>query len=323
MPEGAVPLADLLRPVRRRWRTVAAYSVAAGVLAAIISLVLPFVYTAQITFTPVASSQGLSSSLVNLMGLAGQLGLPSLTSAGGSLPPEYFADVLRSRSVLEGTLQSSFPTGDSAASRPLLDILGVEGRTPRARLEDGVRELDELIVASVDKRTGVICLRVKSRSPVVAADVANRMVELLNAFNLDRRQVQSREQRRFTNERLQQAQQELRGAEATLLRFFEANREYRGSPVLEHQASRLQRDVQVKQEIYLTLAKAYEEARIAEARDIPVITVIDSAVAPVRRTSPRRTLNTILGLFLGGVIGLGVVLLSRSRNRPSPSVRFP
>lgn len=310
MPEGAVSLADLVGPVRRRWRLVAACSLAGGLLAAVVSLLLPAVYTAQTSFTPVASSQGVSGGLSSLVGLASQLGLSGLTS-GGTLPPEYFAEVLRSRSILEATLQSKFPTSDSAAvERPLLDILVVDGPSPRARMEQGTWALDGLILASVDKRTGVINLRVKSHSPVVAAGVANRMVQLLDEFNLDRRQVQSREQRRFTGERTQQAQEELRAAEAALLRFLQSNREYAGSPLLEYQNNRLQRDVQVKQEIYLTLTKAHEEARIAEVRDIPVLTIIDEAVPPVLRSSPRRKLNTMVGLLLGGMVGLVVVLLS-------------
>jgi uncharacterized protein involved in exopolysaccharide biosynthesis len=320
--EREVRVAEMLAPVRRRWRLVALCAGVGGVLAAVVSLLLPSVYTAQTTFTPVATSPGLSGSLASLIGLAGQLGLSSLASGGGSLPPEYFAEVLHSRSILEATLQSRFPAESAGAQRPLLDLMGVDGPTPQARLEDGVRELDEHIVPSVDKRTGVINLRVKSRSPVVAAGVANRMVELLNEFNLDRRQTQSREQRRFTGERVEQAQQELREAEAALRRFLEANREYRGSPVLEYQASRLQRDVQVKQEVYLMLAKAHEEARIAEARDIPVLTIIDAAVPPVRRSFPRRTLNTLLGLLLGGLVGLAVVFLYSGPRRTTPATRF-
>jgi uncharacterized protein involved in exopolysaccharide biosynthesis len=82
--------------------------------------------------------------------------------------------------------------------------------------------------------------------------------------------------------------------------------------------------VQVKQEVYLTLAKAYEEARIAEVRDIPVLTVIDSAVAPVRRSFPRRKLNTLLGLLLGAIGGLALVLLLPGRGGTSTSyVRLP
>jgi uncharacterized protein involved in exopolysaccharide biosynthesis len=310
-----VRLAEILAPVRRRWRLVALCSLVCGFLAAVISLILPSVYTAQTTFTPVASSQSLSGGLANLMGLAGELGLSSITG-GGSLPPEYFAEVLHSRTILESTLQSPFPISrDSAAPRrALLDILEVKGKTPRGRLEDGVRELDDHILASVDKRTGVINLRVKSRSPVVAAGVANRMVELLDDFNQNRSRFQSREQRRFTGERMKQAQEELQGAEAAMLRFLQANREYRGSPLLEYQASKLQRDVQAKQEVYLSLAKAYEEARIAEARDIPVLTIIDEAVPPVRRSFPRRTLNTLLGLLVGGCIGLAITFVAGRRS---------
>lgn len=319
IPAGAVPLAALAASLRRRWRLVATCSLIGGLLAAVVSLLLPSVYVGYTSFTPVASSPGASAGLASLMGLAGQLGLSGLTSAGGTLPPEYFAEVLHSRSVLESTLRTSFPVDRPAGTqRSLLDILGVEGKTEASRMEDGVRELDDLIVASVDKRTGVIGLRVRSRSPVVAAGVANRMVDLLDEFNLDRRQVQSREQRRFTGERTEQAQEELRGAEAALLRFLQANREYVGSPLLEYQHSKLQREVQVKQEIYLTLAKAHEEARIAEVRDIPVITVIDSAVTPVRRAFPRRKLNTLLGLLLGGIVGIAVVLFSARRSSPNP-----
>jgi uncharacterized protein involved in exopolysaccharide biosynthesis len=284
-----------------------------GVLAAVMSLLMPAVYTAQTSFTPVASSQGVSGGLSSLVGLAGQLGLSGLTAAG-SLPPEYFAEVLRSRSILEATLQSKFTPGEAdSAERPLLDILNIDAPSPRARLEQGARALDGMVLASVDKRTGVINLRVKSHSREIAAGVANRMVQLLNEFNLDRRQVQSREQRRFTGERTQQAQEELRTAEANLLRFLQSNREYMGSPLLEYQHSRLQRDVQVKQEVYLTLTKAHEEARIAEVRDIPVLTVIDEAVPPVLRSSPRRKLNTLLGLFLGGVVGIAAAFLYHGR----------
>ncbi len=63
------------------------------------------------------------------------------------------------------------------------------------------------------------------------------------------------------------------------------------------------------------LAKAFEEARIAEARDIPVLTVIDSAVTPVRRSFPRRKLNVVLGLMLGGLLGLAAsIFLDHGRS---------
>jgi uncharacterized protein involved in exopolysaccharide biosynthesis len=150
----------------------------------------------------------------------------------------------------------------------------------------------------------------------LAADVANHLVKLLNQFNLERRQSQSREQRRFTGERMAEAERDLRAAERAELAFLQRNRDYSSSPLLTFEAGRLARDVQVKQELFLTLSKAHTEARIAEVRDTPVLTVVDSAVAPVRRTSPRRTIGVIIAGLLGAILGVGLAYLASARDRP-------
>jgi uncharacterized protein involved in exopolysaccharide biosynthesis len=148
------------------------------------------------------------------------------------------------------------------------------------------------------------------------------MLRLLNQFNLERRQSQSHEQRRFTGDRLREAEQELREAERAQLRFLQTNRQYEGSPLLEFQAAQLARAVQLKQEVFLTLTKAHEEARIAEVRDTPVLTVIDSAVAPAKRSGPRRVLGTVVAFIVGGTLGVLLAYLAtawaRTRRAPAP-----
>ncbi len=183
------------------------------------------------------------------------------------------------------------------------------------RLQDGTRRLTARTDAEVDKATGIVTLEVEMHSPELAAAVANRMIELLNHFNLERRQSQSHEQRRFTGDRLEAAERELREAERAHLRFLQANRQYVGSPMLEFQAEQLERAVSVKQEVFLTLTKAYEEARIAEVRDTPVLTVVDPAVPPAIRTRPKRTLGTLMALGGGILLGIALVYLSAFRAR--------
>ena len=89
---------------------------------------------------------------------------------------------------------------------------------------------------------------------------------------------------------------------------------YRGSPLLEYEAGRLERTVQLKQELFLTITKAYEEARITEVRDTPILTIIDRAVAPVRRSSPRRKLMVYFALGAGAVVASGMAYLLDFRN---------
>jgi uncharacterized protein involved in exopolysaccharide biosynthesis len=306
----------LLTPLVRRWKLLLGLPISLGLIAGLVSLLLPPVYTAETTVTPVATSPGGAgaSALASLAGLAGQLGVS--TGGGGSLSPDFIANVLKSREVLTATVQSPFPDRTPGGKQvPLLEILRVEGPSQPARLNRGVRKLGNSIQTKVDRATGIVTLTVKANDPRLAADIANQMVVILNRFNLERRQSQSREQARFTRERMLEAAGELRQAEAAQLRFLQANREYQGSPVLEFEGSRLQRAVDLKQEVYVSLVKAYDEARISEVRDTPVITTIDSAVVPDVRSAPRPVLNTAIAILIGGVIAFILVFLLEQRGR--------
>jgi uncharacterized protein involved in exopolysaccharide biosynthesis len=315
-----VSLADVLGPLVRRWKLLFGLPLGFAVFIGLLSLILPSVYTSQTTLTPAATSSigGLGGgALASLAGLAGQLGVSS--ASGTSLSPDFIAYVLKSREVLTSTLQSQFPDPRSGnQERPLLDIMRAKGRTDAARLSQGVRKLDRAVKTKVDHATGIVTLSVNASDPRLAAAVANRMKDILNDFNLERRQSQSREQARFTHERMVQAEAELRDAEAAQLRFLQANREFTGSPILEFENSRLQRAVDLKQEVYVSLAKEYDQARIAEVRDTPVITTIDSAVAPDRRSSPRPLLNAIIALIAGGIFAFALIYLLEQRHRLLP-----
>lgn len=311
-----VSLLELLTPLVRWWKLVLGIPIIFGLIAGLVSLSLPWVYTAETTLTPVATSgSGLgSSALAGVAGLAGLLGVSA--GAGGSLSPDFIAAVLKSREVLTTTLESRFHDRSAKdEERPLLDILHAEGRTQPARLNQGVRKLAKAVQTKVDRSTGMVTLMITARDPALAAEIANQMRGILNSFNLEQRQMQSREQARFTGERLTEAEAELRQAEAAQLRFLQANREYRGAPLLEFEAARLQRAVDLRQEVYVSLVKAYDEARISEVRDTPVIATIDSAVAPDHPSAPRPVLNTAIGILVGGVVAFILVFLLEQRAR--------
>jgi uncharacterized protein involved in exopolysaccharide biosynthesis len=261
------------------------------------------------------------SSLVGLAGLAGQLGFGSNNSS--SVSPDFFVKVAHSDEVLRSTLLRNFTDPDSTAvQRPLIQLLNIKGRSPEDRIQRGVHVLRKRTEAAADKTTGIVSLEVKLHSPELAAEVAKHMVQLLNRFNLESRQSQSREQRRFSGERLAVAEQELRAAEQAQLAFLQRNRQYLDSPLLAFEYNRLSRQVQLRQEVYETLTKAHEEARIAEVRDTPVLTVIDSAVTPVRPSGPRRILGTVVALIVGSALGVllayAAAAWSRTRRAPTP-----
>jgi uncharacterized protein involved in exopolysaccharide biosynthesis len=62
------------------------------------------------------------------------------------------------------------------------------------------------------------------------------------------------------------------------------------------------RDVQYNETLFELLSKQYEAARIDEAKDAPVIQVVDSAVPPERKSGPQRALLTFAGTFFSGIL---------------------
>lgn len=314
-----VSVFELITPLVRRWRLVAGTAFAFAVVAAVLLLIQPPVYTAKTTFTPeTPTGSGAAGSLAALAGVASQLGLG--LSSTSSVSPDFFVKLAGSAEVLRSALTTDFadPLDPRGAPKPLLAILKVEGKLPEERLQRGVIQLRSRIKVTTDKPTGIVTLEVETIDPRLAASVANYLVQLLNKFNLERRQSQSREQRRFTGERLAEAEQDLRTAERAELAFLQRNRDYSSSPVLTFEAGRLARDVQVKQELFLTLSKAHTEARIAEVRDTPVLTVVDSAVAPFRRSRPQRTLGVLIAATLGTLIGIVAAYVVEFRRRAVP-----
>src|SRR6266581_5165029 len=293
-----------LTPLVRAWRPALAVPLLAGVLMAAISLLLPPTYTASTTFVPAAAG-----SLPTLPGgftsLATQFGIN--IAGSNSLSPDFFAEVLTSRELLRATLLSEFDDPLRPESkRTLLDILDSHYYTDQHRISEGIRQLERDVSQRVDRRTGIVTLNVKGRPPALVAAVANRMVALLNKFNLERLQYQSRERRRFASERRDQAEQELREAEAAHLRFLQSNRRYADSPLLSFEENRLTRQVQLRQEVFQTLTREYEEARIAEVRDTPLLTIIDPAVAPQRRSFPPRKLIVLLAMLAAGLTAVAL-----------------
>jgi uncharacterized protein involved in exopolysaccharide biosynthesis len=308
VPPGSdeVSLVGALNTILRRWRVVLGVPVLLAVLTGLVSLVIPPTFSASTSFVPETRSQNRLPSA--LIGLAGQLGVS--IGADPSQSPRFYGDLLTSRELLERTLLSRYPDPRTAGadSASLLSILEVDGKNSADSLARGVKRLEELIAVRVDPQTSVVRVTVNARYGSLAAGIANRLVTYLNEFNTQKRQSTARERRRFSEERVAAADSALRRAEDGIKVFYERNRDWQQSPDLVFEESRLRRQVTVGQELYLTLKREYETARIEEVNDTPVITVIDDAVVPQERSQPRPLLWMIVAFLLGGMMSISWAL---------------
>lgn len=72
----------------------------------------------------------------------------------------------------------------------------------------------------------------------------------------------------------------------------------------------LYREVQVQETVYNLLTQQYEIARIQEAKDVPVVNVIDAPGIPEKKSFPPRTILTLVFTLVAFIIA-SLVLLSR------------
>jgi uncharacterized protein involved in exopolysaccharide biosynthesis len=116
----------------------------------------------------------------------------------------------------------------------------------------------------------------------------------------------------FLEKRVSNAAEDLHQAEEELRAFYERNRRFGDSPQLIFEESRMKRQIGLRQELYTSLSKELESARIDEVNDTPTITVIDPPFASSRADGPSVVTLALLGLLLGvSARGGWLVLMGR------------
>jgi uncharacterized protein involved in exopolysaccharide biosynthesis len=324
-PEGPNPAEDepvallgIANAVLRRRRALVTTAAALALAVGLLSFFSGARYTSTLAFAP----QG-RRSMSNLAGLAAQFGL-SLPSADATQVPQFYVDLLNSYSVLGAIVDAPFDvqTDTGRARGTLIALYHAEGRTPALAREEAIRELKRQLSASPSQKTGVVKVTVRSLSPELARAIGQQALEQLNKFNLASRTTLASAERAFTEQRRDESRKALRDAEESLRNFRVTNRSTTGSPVLELEADRLEREVALRQQLYTALSTAFEQARIEEVRDTPVISVVERPTLPVQR-DPRGTVGKAVGAFLA-VLVLGMVwLVLRDRWETSLAGRAP
>ena len=271
-------------------------------------------YTSVSTFVTVARDP--SPNLGGLASMASQLGVGLPLSPNNS--PQFYADVLRSREVVQEVLRAKILIPVSSSRRdsiPILDLYEDKDRPEPARMDRGVRDLLRESSVSVNPRTSIVELRVVSESQTGSALIVKQFLTVLNRFNLERRQSQAGARRRFLAVRLAEAKDSLGATERALQAFLEGNRQFRSAPALQARYDGLQRQLNTYQELYSNFRRDFENARVDEVNDTPLLTVIDSAAVPVRRSSPSRLLAALGGGMLGGFFAVTFLVATASLER--------
>ena len=313
-----ISILELLVIVLQNRRLLVAVPILVAVMVVAITLLQPRSYSATTAFMPQASDRGAASGLA---GIVAQFGVAIPTSGSGR-SPEFYADLVASRPLLYELVADSFAVRPGTTPCPLMDILvGDSPSDPDLKRDLAARQVGELLTVRTSTATGTVRVTVKMGSPALAYAIVTRLVALVQEFNSFSYQTQAGAERRFIEQRLSEARDSLAKIEQQWAAFLDENRAFEQSAQLSFEDNRLQRTVRFHQEIVTTLSKAFEQARIEEVRNTPVVTVVEPALLPVqpdrRRLVVRATIALLLGLAVAAVVAVGrTVLVDDMRTRP-------
>jgi tyrosine-protein kinase Etk/Wzc len=369
---SGVDLQELFSALLHRWRFLLVMTIGGGVVAALVAISLPNMYTAAALILPPVKPQSLSSALMGQFGgMAGALA-PSL---GLKDPNELYIGILRSRTTNDAIVsqfglqqvyssktkedarlmlldRASFTSGKDSLLR-----LSVEDRSPqraailanafiaeltgqnnrlaitessqrRLFFEHEVQAEKNILVAAeralqeTERRTGVV--EVSNQAQVVIASIARLRAEIVvQEVSLKRLQMGAT----ADNPEVAKQQMALSALRSQLAQLERGNsRLQSGDPMIPVASVpeagleylRALREVKYHDSLLEVLAKQYEAARIDEAKEAPVIQVVDPAVPPERKSGPHRAVLSLLGAMVSGFAATIFVYFARSKPALTP-----
>jgi tyrosine-protein kinase Etk/Wzc len=187
----------------------------------------------------------------------------------------------------------------------------------------------EQSLAQTEQETGLIQVDSQARALIESAAALNGQIAA--------KEVQIQAMQTYAtgqNAQLIQAQQELDGLRAQLAKLGGSQDLSSGGilvpkgqvPKASLEYIRKLREVKSDETIFEVLVRQFELAKLDEAKEGALIQVVDPAIPPDRRSSPKRTLIVIGATFVGFLVGilwaLGQSALERLKEDPETSSKL-
>jgi uncharacterized protein involved in exopolysaccharide biosynthesis len=296
---GELSLMKVALILLHRRRVVLGVPLVLAALVVVITLLWPRRFTVDASFLPQSGGAALSGAAT----LAAKFGV-ALPTDDPSQSPAFYGQLLGSDEILRQVVTQRYKVGTDTISRTLVDLLDVDDDTEELRIEDAILRMNKKVHISLQPETGVVELEVTTDWPEVSFQAATQMLDLVNQFNRAEMHERASAERQFMQERVQEASLELRNAEDALDQFLITNRQYQGAPNLVLQHDRLERAVTMRQDVYTSLMQALDNSRLDEARNTPLITVVEPARLPARPDRRHIGLKGLLALVVGFIFGV-------------------
>ena len=327
---------DLMEYARKLWAARKLLFKVAGIaviVGFIIALTTPKQYTASVTLAP-ESSKGGGGGLSGIASMLGVGGL-SMGSDADALNVQLYPDIVSSTPFILDLMDTPVKTIDEEQSDTTLvgylkeytssslmstvmslpfkaiggiisllkseeEKVGKEVINPfhlTAEQARTVAGLKGMIIANVDKKTGVTTVSVTMQDPLVAAIMTDTVVVKLQEHITKYRVSKAEDDCKYWEELYQQRQKEYYEAQEKYAKYSDANNNVILQSVRIEQ-ERLQNDMNLALQVYSNVAAQLQmaKAKVQEAK--PVFAVVEPASVPLQASGTSRKMILVGTVFL-------------------------
>ena len=177
--------------------------------------------------------------------------------------------------------------------------------------EEMSKSLDEMVSLVTNSKEGYLTLTVTGPEALATAQLAQRAQQLLQQEIIKFKVEKSQAELDFVQGRYDEVKRETEALQAQVARFTDRSKDLINT-YSQLEQTRIQNKYSISNSVYQELAKQLEQAKLQVKKDTPAFSVLKPVVIPLERSAPKRSQILAIWLFLGCVIGAGLVLLKQN-----------
>ena len=212
-------------------------------------------------------------------------------------------------------LVAKYSTGEAGRQRVFLTEQAARARADLDATEQRLRRFQEHNRAIVlhEQTRGAIEAAARLKGEIMAAEVQLQVIRSF-ATEVNPEVIAVRRRIDEMNRQLGRMQYGEALARPATDVYLDFNLPFTRVPEVALELARLTRDVKVQETLVSLLTQQLEQARIVEAKDMPVVQVLDRAVPAERPARPRLALNLTLGGVTSLLLASGLAMLIDTAN---------
>lgn len=328
---------DLMEYALKLWEARKTLLKAAGiaaVLGVVIALTTPRQYTVSVTLAPESSKSG-GGSLSGIASMLGMGGF-SMGSDADALNVMLYPNIVSSTPFILDLMDTQVKTMEeeqpdttlagylteytekslmgTVMSLPFRAIGGIVSMFKTEEPADTVSNtvnsfhltkdqskivevIKQLIVANVDKKTGITTVSVTMQDPMVAAMVTDTVVQKLKEHITKYRVSKAEEDCKYWENLNNQRRDEYYAKQKSYAEYVDANKNVVLQSVQIEQ-ERLQNDMNLAYQVYSNVATQLQMARAKVQEAKPVFVIVEPASVPLQASGTSRAMTVIGTIFL-------------------------